>query len=154
MIFKGLFSTVGRIFGTDKAAESLINNVSSGLDKLVYTDEEKADKHAADVSEARKMILGWLSATSGQNLARRVLALLVAGVWTGFYAASAAVAVAAIWASDPTIVEKLAETGKVFSDRAGQMNGAMMLILGFYFAAPHLNQIVGVAMNKFSKQGG
>jgi hypothetical protein len=25
-----------------------------------------------------------------------------------------------------------------------------MLVLGFYFAAPHLDKVVGVAMNKFA----
>ena len=67
--------TIGKIFGTDKAAAALIDNVSTGLDKLVYTGEEKAADHAASVTEARKMVIKWLAATSGQNLARRVLAL-------------------------------------------------------------------------------
>ena len=32
---------------------------------------------------------------------------------------------------------------------AHEMNGAMMLILGFYFAAPYMGSIVEGAMKKF-----
>jgi len=33
------------------------------------------------------------------------------------------------------------------------VTGAFMLVIGFYFAAPHLSSIVGGAMDKF-KNGG
>ena len=34
---------------------------------------------------------------------------------------------------------------------ADGMTGAMMLIIGFYFAAPHMGQFVNSAMDRFSK---
>jgi len=147
-----MWSLIGRVFGSDKAASSLIDNVSKGLDKLVYTGEEKAEADARAVTEARSMVIDWLRTTSGQNLARRILAFMVASVWLGFYVATAAVAIAGIWVSDPDVAEKLIESGDVLSERATQMNGAMMLILGFYFAAPHLGKVVDKALTRFSKR--
>jgi len=38
----GIGATIGKIFGSDKALTSIVDNVSKGLDALVYTDEEKA----------------------------------------------------------------------------------------------------------------
>jgi hypothetical protein len=53
----------------------------------------------------------------------------------------------AVWAKDPV---KWRESAKLVGDYAEQMNGAMMLILGFYFAAPHLGKVVDKAMAKFA----
>ena len=52
------------------------------------------------------------------------------------------------WLTDYSI--RLVESSKIIAERAESMNGAMMLILGFYFAAPHIGQIVTGAMDKFS----
>ena len=142
-------AAVGKMFGTDKAAEALVNNISSGLDKLVYTGEEKADDHAKDVSEARTMFIEWMKTTSGQNLARRAIALIVTGVWVTQYMAAMIFSMVSVWADSP---ENWLESAAVMGDYAEQMNGAMMLILGFYFAAPHLGKIVDGAMTKFSKR--
>ena len=146
-------SFVGRMFGTEKAAASMIDGLKSGLDKLVYTSEEKAEDNAKDISEARSMFIGWMKATSGQNLARRILAFLVAGVWALFYLTKAVLSLAAIWVEDAIKSGKLVESSDIMSANADQMNGAMMLILGFYFAAPHMKDIVGAAMAKFSGKG-
>ena len=73
----GIGAVIGKIFGTDKAAESLINNTSSAIDKLFYTDQEQAEDKARSATEARGMVIKWMAATSGQNLARRLLALMI-----------------------------------------------------------------------------
>ena len=151
MIFSAIGETIGKIFGTDKAASSLVDGVKNGLDKLVYTDEEKADDIAKSTSEARTMFIEWMRATSGQNLARRVLAFFIAGIWGSQYMGEMALSVASIWVKDP---KKYIDSAKILGDHASQMNGAMMLILGFYFAAPHLGKMVDVAMAKFSSRPG
>lgn len=145
-MFSSIAGTIGRIFGTDKAAESLVNNMSQGFDKLVYTSEEKADAEARDVTEARKMLVSWLQATSGQNLARRVLALSITFVWLLQYCSQAAMSVAAVWVDDPI---KFIESADAIGGYAETMNGAVMIIIGFYFCAPHIGSFVGVAMDKF-----
>ena len=150
--------TIGKIFGTDKAAGALINNVSSGLDKLVYTSEEKADAQAAAVTEARQMVIKWLEATSGQNLARRLLALMITGVWLTQYVCMMILSIVSVWVDKTTVVRLngvhvsvniFQESSKIVGGYAENMNGAMMLILAFYFAAPHMSGIVQGALDKF-----
>jgi len=142
----------GKLFGTDKAIEKGIDVVSNGLDKLIYTSEEKADDAASDRSEARKMTIEWMRTTQGQNLARRLLALIVTATWLFMYLLSTALDVASIWSE--THLKALQETAGAIGTRATEMNGAMMLILGFYFAAPHMRGIVTAAMNKFGGNNG
>jgi len=86
------------------------------------------------------------STTKGQNIARRLLALVITGVWLTQYIASLLLDLAAVWIEDST---RITESSLVIGQRAESMNGAMMLILAFYFAAPHMGKIVDGALNKF-----
>ncbi|MFD2177865.1 hypothetical protein [Veronia pacifica] len=136
----------GRIFGTSQAVESMVEGVKSGLDALVYTDEEKATEAAKQRTEARAMVIQWMQATQGQNLARRLIALVITGVWVLQHLAGMLLSVISIWARVPTPYETSA---RVISESAHQMNGAVMLILGFYFAAPHMGSIAEAALRRF-----
>lgn len=142
----GIGATIGKIFGSDKAITSVIDNVSKGLDALVYTDEEKAGDAAKDRSAARGMVIDWMKSTQGQNLARRVIALSIVSVWLFQYLSCMVLSVVGIWANNP---DKILESAKVIGTFAEKMNGAVMLILGFYFAAPYMGSIVQGAMAKF-----
>ena len=137
---------VGKIFGTDKAVETVINQASSAMDKLVYTSEEKAEDKARAVTEARTMVIEWLKVTSGQNLARRVIALIVTGMWALNYTVINALSLAAVWVED---AEKFRASAEVVSTAAQQVTSAMMLVLAFYFAAPHMGKIADVALKRF-----
>lgn len=138
--------TIGKIFGTDKAAAALIDNVSSGLDKLVYTSEEKEADHAASVTEARQMVIKWLEATSGQNLARRLLALMITIIWLLQYVFMMVMSVGSVWVQDPSA---FIQSSQIMGGYAETMKGAVMIILAFYFAAPHMGSIVQGALDKF-----
>ena len=138
----------GRLFGSDDATNKVIDHVSSGLDKLWYTDEEKADDARRDNSEARKFLITWLTNTQGQNLARRFIAVSCTIVWLFMYCISWIMAALAPWLE--VYASRLMESSAVIASRAESMNGAMMLILGFYFAAPYMGEITKTAMNKFS----
>lgn len=142
-------SWFGKLLGTDKALETTIKSVSNGLDALVYTDEERAQDAAQERKEARSMVIGWMEATQGQNIARRIIALSITATWLGMYVSSIGLNIASIWFDN---TEKLLASAEAIKDTAGQVDGAMMLILGFYFAASHIDKIAGVAMNKFSKK--
>lgn len=139
-------SLLGRIFGSNKALEATINGVTNGLDALVYTDEEKAQAASQERAQARQMVVGWMEKTQGQNIARRFIALIVTLIWAVQYVAAMVLDVVAIWVSDERMVQS------ANSIRAGgeSVTGAMMLVLGFYFAAGHLSTIVGGAMDKFA----
>jgi len=147
----GISSVIGKIFGTEKALTSVVDNVSKGLDALIYTEEEKAVDAAKDRAAARGMIISWMESTKGQNLARRLIALSIVTVWLFQYLSSMALSVVAIWVSSP---DKLIASAQVIGTFAEKMNGAVMLILGFYFAAPYMGSIVQGAMNKFGGEKG
>lgn len=142
------WQTLGKLFGTDKAVGKLIDNVSSGFDKLIYTSEEKADAHERSVTEGRLMVIEWLRNTQGQNLARRVIALVVVFFWLSLYACMVVCNFMSVWWVDR--VEQLSASAVMMGGYAKDMNTPVMLILGFYFAAPHLGKFVG---NIGKKQG-
>lgn len=142
---------IGKLFGIDRAAESLINNASSAIDKLWYTDEERAEDKARSASEARGMVIDWLRNTQGQNLARRFLALIITLVWVGQYLAMMVLSVVAVWVQDGA---RLLASAKVIGGYAENLNGAMMLILAFYFAAPHIGSVAEAAITKFGGKHG
>lgn len=135
----------GRIFGTEKALESAVDGVKKGLDALVYTDEEKAQDSAKERSEARSMIVGWMEATQGQNLSRRLISLVITGAWVSQYIMAQLVTIVAIWVQDPKVWR---DTAEVLYRGAANMDAAVMLILAFYFAAPHMGGIIEALMGK------
>lgn len=140
----------GKLFGTDEAISKTIDVVSEGLDKLVYTSEEKADAAARERTEARSMLVKWMEATQGQNLARRLISLAITGVWLSQYViATTASSVAIFWDTQSINLNKLAA---VQIGTAEQMNGPVMLILAFYFAAPHMGDFAQAIIGRFKQK--
>lgn len=137
---------LSRIFGTEKALDATIKGVTRGLDALVYTDEEKAQAAAEERQAARQMVVGWMERTQGQNLARRFIAMTVTLIWAVQYVAAMVIDVVAIWVVD----KRLEASAESIRDGGDSVTGAMMLVLGFYFAAPHLDKVVGGAMERFN----
>lgn len=143
----------GKIFGTEKALSGIVDGVTRGLDALVYTDEEKAGDAARSRSEARAMVVNWMAATQGQNLARRLIALSITGVWLSMYLLSVASSMVAIFINSGGVVtaEKVNAVGSIAKGAASEMDAAVMLILAFYFAAPHMGDIAKAVTSRFSK---
>jgi hypothetical protein len=130
----------GKIFGTDEAIKGAVGAVRDGLDALVYTEEEKAGDAAKERSEARSMLVGWMEATQGQNLARRVISLAITGVWLLQYViAQISSAIAVFWQE---AAGQLNALSALQLQSADNMSPAVMLILAFYFAAPHMSDVV------------
>ncbi len=69
----------GWLMGGGKMAEKVADGVMAGADKLVYTDEEKAEARA----QAREWFLRYLQATQPQNVARRLIALILVALFAG-----------------------------------------------------------------------
>lgn len=147
-MFSGIGSFFGKVFGTDKALAGIVDGVSSGLDKLVYTDEEKADDHAKSVTEARQLVVDWMRSTQGQNLARRLIALSITGVWLMQYVVAWLMDMIAIFVESAATRKLITEASTATDARADTMVGAVMLILAFYFAAPHMGDIASAALGK------
>lgn len=144
-------SFLGRLFGSEKALTTMVKSVSSGLDVLIHTDEEKAQEAMQERSEARKMVIAWMQATQGQNLSRRLIALSITFIWLLQYMASMTLGIISVWV-EPLVADKVIKSANVIGDYASSMNGAMMLILGFYFAAPHMGSIAKTALEQFNKR--
>ncbi len=139
---------LGKLFSSDEAIKQTAGALRDGLDALVYTDEEKANDAALQRTEARQMLLRWMESTQGQNIARRFLAISLSMMWGTIYGFQIVMSAISPWVN-PDISKKLMESAAVLGESAGQLNGAMMLILAFYFSAPYMGDIIKPAMNKF-----
>ena len=71
-------SILSRIFAGPTETNKIIDGAIVGLDKIVFTQEERADANA----KLGEWYLKYLTATEGQNLARRAIALIVVTLWT------------------------------------------------------------------------
>lgn len=65
------------LFGSPETAVKTAGTIAKGIDSIVYTEQEKADHRA----KAMDWLSKYMESTTGQNLARRMLALLVAVEW-------------------------------------------------------------------------
>ncbi len=147
-----MFDLFGKMFGTDKALAKVVDNASNAIDKLFYTEEEEAEAKAQAASEARTMIIDWMKSTQGQNLARRLIALSITGVWLLQYFFAWCFDLLAIFVSNAQTKLDLQAAALATDNRADTMVGAVMLILGFYFTAPYLGDIASAAIGKFGSK--
>ena len=73
-MFKKIF---GAIFGSSDNTKTVVDGAVNGLDKLFYTDEERAET----AGEMREWFLKYLAATNPQNVSRRFIAIVVTMLW-------------------------------------------------------------------------
>lgn len=62
---------LGKLFGSEKALSKSIDGIYNGLDAIVFTEEEKARMRLTILEK----VGDFMEKTSGQNLARRLIAL-------------------------------------------------------------------------------
>lgn len=148
----GIGAVLGKVFGSDQALTSIVDSATSALDKLYYSEEEKAEDAAKARSEARAMVIRWMASTQGQNLARRIIALSITAVWLGMYLFSVFLEMlAVVWGAKEA---QLGQISVIAKESAQDMNPAVMLILAFYFAAPHMGDIASAALGKMKNRIG
>ena len=126
---------LGRMFGTAKAGEQIISGAMSGIDKMWYTKEEKAEDAAQAKREAMTVYMKWLESTSGSRIARRLLALGAFMIWATEHIAATIVSVSSIWSDSP---EKLEATANFLADTAQSNNTLVGVVFAFYFGGPVL----------------
>lgn len=146
-----MFGFLGKLFGTDKAAASVIDNISSGIDKLWYSDQEKSEDKAKAVREGNEVYMEWLRSTSGSRLARRYIAVCVTTVWVLQYVAALVLSISVPWISTQTTIEAINLTIKALQANGDQMDAAMMLVMGFYFLGNKGDALISAAIDKFKK---
>lgn len=109
------------ITGGTETANKVVDGVVDGFDMVFFTPEEK--------SIASQKILDWklayAKASSGQNIARRVIAIGVSGLW-------ALLIVIAVIAK---AFEQDAFCDFIFNMMKENVNTPFSIVLGFYFLA-------------------
>ena len=145
-------SFFGKLFGTDAAADNIINRGFDLVDKSFYTKQEQGEALAEAENQARSMIIKWLESTTGSRLARRVIAFMITGTWLLMFILATAISVAALWVDDSLTGARLTASTDLLDGRIETMTPAVMLILGFYFAAPYMGDIAKGALTKFGNK--
>ena len=140
-----MWKIFGKLFASDKVVDSGI----SLIDKAFYTDEERAEDKQRASDRKDQLVIDWIEASKGSNIARRFIAVLVTLLWVFLFVFGWAVSQYAIW-SEKLTIEKLKLIQEANAPYLEQATGAMMLVLGFYFAAPYMGDIAKVALNRFS----
>lgn len=116
-----------------KATEKVLDGAISGIDKLVYTDEEKAEartKYLETWLELQKM-LG--EETSVRGITRRILAIMCVGTYIFLSLFSVA-----MWKFDKAYADFIWEVGN-----AGQYGYITLTIVAFYFGPYFLEKLIG-----------
>jgi len=128
-----MLGVLGSLFGTADAGKAIVEGVRNAADKLFYTDEEKAEDAAKARSEGFGVYMKWLESTSGSRLARRVIALMVTGVWFLEHLSSVVIGCYATVATDS---EKWQTVSTMLAKNATENNALVGVVLLFYFGGP------------------
>ena len=164
-----MWSFIGRMFGSQKAGEAIIDGVSSGVDKMFYTAEEKADDAAQARREGMAVYMEWLKSTSGSRLARRFLALIITMPWALANFVSLVLDAVAPFISGveqiPRLVggdvvmvtvlgaEKWGLAADSLAENAAQNNALVGVVLLFYFGGPAAIDGVKGLVAKWANKG-
>lgn len=118
-----MWPLLGKIFGSKK----VIDNTISGVDKLFYTNEEKADYH-----------LKFLEAYEPFKLAQRLLALIVVGAYIFVFLLAAFLMIWGGVTGNEMVTKTSADLIKLENDSLGW---PVITILAFYFAGGTVNTL-------------
>ena len=165
-------SFFGRLFGSTKSVDNLVEHAASGLDKMFYTKEERADDDADTRREALaakkfsfQIFMEQLKATQGQNLSRRIIAQSVNFIFLAQIVSSQVFSLMAVFADrTPAAVASPAGTtatglssaemylaaSEILWSGVGVMAGIEMVIIAFYFGSPYIDKVM-TAVQGFRK---
>jgi hypothetical protein len=114
-------SFFGRLFGGSKSAEKALDMVKDGVDALVLTEEEKVNYSIKGV----ELYLEYLRVTyDGGHLARRLIGLIVTGIWSVY-------CIAALYFMDMKIITAISDP--------------FMAVMVFYFGAGIVSKLGNMA---------
>lgn len=147
------------MFGSQKAGEKIIDGVVSGVDKLWYTSEEKAEDAAQAKREGMAVYMKWLESTSGSRIARRLLAVGAFLIWAIEHITAVVMRVLSNWFGDVTTVvdganvtiNKLSLSADFLTATALEMQTLVAVVFAFYFGGPVL---VDASANMLKKWAG
>lgn len=110
----------GWLFGESSSAKKTVDAVINTGDALFYTDEEKAQ----DSKLYRDWYLKYLEATQPQNVARRLIAIVITGLW----------ALLVFVGAFAQALGQLETAEYIFKTLNDNVNMPFMIVISFYFA--------------------
>lgn len=121
----------GRLFGSENVIKRAADGIYNGVDKAIYTDQEKASG-----------FLNLLKAYEPFKIAQRLLALVVSIPYVLVWLMSAAMLVAAGFV-DPAYGKQIEEAARVLGELNNDTLGTpVALVLGFYFGGGAVEGVV------------
>lgn len=144
----------GRIFGTDKAITRMIETGGNLVDKLYYSDQEKAEDAHALRRETANQIVEWVRSSQGERLARRFIAMMIISMWGLMWLGTALTLLVGVWIhqDEGGLYQRLIETSNLMGGFASDISAEVMLILGYYFAAPQIDKFVEPIAEKMARR--
>ena len=115
-----------------------------------YTEEEKAGDAAQAKREGMAVYMAWLESTSGSRIARRILALMVTGIWALEHLSSVILGTIAVWVTDST---EYTEASKLLAEHASSNNSLVGVVLLFYFGGPAATDAARGLVEKWANKG-
>jgi hypothetical protein len=109
--------------GTSATAEKAVDGIVSGLDAMVFTDEEKSQASM----KVLDFKLKYAEATQGMSISRRVIAFTISAAWLLLVVLTVAVGLIAGGKSD--------EVGFLMQIMTDVVMQPFSIIVGFYFLA-------------------
>lgn len=116
------------LVGSPDAASKTASAVRDGLDAIVYTDEEKAE----NAQKVRDWYVEYMKATNGQNVARRLIAIIVTAEWALFVTLWAVLRLCGADDLAKDILQMLTDV----------ISPVFMLVMVFYFTAGAAQRIL------------
>ncbi|MCX2780413.1 hypothetical protein [Microbulbifer thermotolerans] len=124
-----------RLWDTPEVISKGVDAAIKTGDALVFTEEERAEYN----QRVRDWLLKWQQATSGQNLARRLIAIAVTTVWLVESIVGLVLTVVAAFHPENSALSKSAAACWA---AAQQMSLPAGVVLTFYFAPNKIGEAV------------
>ena len=151
---------LGRLFGSEKAQERLVDGAVSAIDKLWHTSEEKSDARLKGL----EMWLEWTKSTTGSRVARRLIGLIVVAVFAVAVLCGLAAIMFSLEACMPQVlsIDGRSELVETCVNKASlikqfvvdiEMATITLWTVGFYMLAPQMGDMVKSAVNRVNAKG-
>lgn len=135
-------SLLGRIFGTESAIKKIADTAAEQIDTLYYSEQERSEDAFRAREQAVGQIVEWMRATQGERISRRFIATLIVAMWSAMWTGTAICLLSAVWVADEDTHARIVETANLLGGFASEISAEVLLILGYYFAAPQLDRFV------------
>ncbi|WP_444905332.1 hypothetical protein ACJJIU_22170 (plasmid) [Microbulbifer sp. CnH-101-E] len=137
-----------RLWGSEKALEKGADALIKTGDALFYTAEEKAQDSDQRNAQVREFLLQWIKSTSGQNIARRLIAIAFSAVYLLLVLLVAALSIlSALAGQDGNALAAAASAAWGLLVEVTSLQG---LIMFFYFAPNKIGEAIATFKGRVS----